>query len=741
MVSCALLSSASLFALGAVGGYNNNSEPYGILISDNGVAIPLTGDVPLASGEIYSVAVNASGVAMMGGIHNLNTAYAVLVAPNGEATFVTGEVPGVGGTVFSVGINNSGAGIIGGNQNTAFDPYVALVSPAGVATELTGAAPSPGGVINSVAINNNGAAIVGGRDNSLADPYVAIVSPSGVATELTGDAPVSSGNILAVAINDSGAGLVGGNDGGGLQPYAAIVSSTGVASALTGGTPSGDGKINSVAVNDTGTGVIGGYDSGTQNSYAAFVSPSGVATALTGLPGAGGDIQGVDINNDGAAIIGGVNPGNTPYASLVSSSGTLTSISGTLPVGSGVIRSVAISDEGVGLIGGGDGTSLFVALVSPSGIATDITGVVPISVGEINSVAFPRSDSAILAAAVPGSIGPGNAYANGLFTLSSQVLPNHISTMMDHTSGYNKSSDDNIGLLADATDVVRGNISCNDDTKYAIWSAPFGAYAHNKKGQSSPSATNWIGGTVLGFDYRGIKNTIIGAGAAYAFNRVNYSGNNGHSRIHQEFLTVYGSWGRNHLLIDAALWGGLYQIHNKRVTLGTINSKSHINGWLLSPHFRLSTPFYAKGDWFIIAPFVMLDWANNWQGKIRETGSSGMNIRTGSHYTSMLRSEIGLNFYETIRYGWGNLIFAEKGSYVNKKPFNTGSQSAFFAGSASTFGIEVFGGKTQNLGVVQLSSQFIPCSHRYPYGSINYQGEFGTQFQSHAIIFEIGKRF
>jgi len=47
----------------------------------------------------------------------------------------------------------------------------------------------------------------------------------------------------------------------------------------------------------------------------------------------------------------------------------------------------------------------------------------------------------------------------------------------------------------------------------------------------------------------------------------------------------------------------------------------------------------------------MFDWANNWQGKIRETGSSGLNIRVGNQYTSMLRSEAGLRFYETIRYG------------------------------------------------------------------------------------------
>lgn len=187
--------------------------------------------------------------------------------------------------------------------------------------------------------------------------------------------------------------------------------------------------------------------------------------------------------------------------------------------------------------------------------------------------------------------------------------------------------------------------------------------------------------------------------------------------------------------------GGFYQMHNQRNTLRFIHSKAHVNGWLFSPHLGISTPFYGMGDWFIIAPFVMFDWVNNWQGKVRETGSSGLNLRIGRRYTSMLRSEAGLRFYETIRYKWGNLVFEEKGSYVNKKPFHSGSETAFFAGSPSTFGVEIFPGKTQNLGVVRLSSQFIPCSHHYPYGSISYQGEFGSMFQSHVLIFEIGKRF
>jgi uncharacterized protein with beta-barrel porin domain len=247
---------------------------------------------------------------------------------------------------------------------------------------------------------------------------------------------------------------------------------------------------------------------------------------------------------------------------------------------------------------------------------------------------------------------------------------------------------------------------------------------------------------MLGFDYRGIQDTVIGIGGAYAYNHVHYSKSAGHARFHQEFLTLYGSWNRKYLFINAALWGGLYQLKNERDTLGgMITSTANIDGQLLVPHLEIGTPFHPMDSWFVIEPFAMFDWASNWQGKVREHGASGFNLKIGSTYTSMLRSEIGLRFFESIHYGWGDLIFQEKASYVNKLPFQTNRQSAAFVASASSFGIEVFSNKTQNLGVVQLSSQFIPCSKKYPYGALNYQGEFGSSFQSHLVSIEIGKYF
>src|SRR6185295_20035769 len=99
----------------------------------------------------------------------------------------------------------------------------------------------------------------------------------------------------------------------------------------------------------------------------------------------------------------------------------------------------------------------------------------------------------------------------------------------------------------------------------------------------------------------------------------------------------------------------------------TFISKSHINGWLLNPHGEIATPIDIKpNDAFILEPFAMLDWANNWQNSFTEHGASGFNVHMDDHYSSFLRGEIGLRFYEMFKFEWGKFVLEEKASYINR---------------------------------------------------------------------------
>ena len=732
----------SLFGTSIIGGLDNGStDPYAALVTSSGSTIPLTGGfLPIGEGSIDTVAINASGMAIIGGQHKTTEPYVALVGASGAIIPILGSIPAGDGRILSVAINASGVGIIGGTESSTA-PYLSLVtpvgsSPIGVTVPKAGSLPTAPGEMCSVAINDSGLGIIGGFDNANL-PYVSHISPEGFVTLLTGGAlPTGQGQISSVSINASGAGIVGGQDNSSL-PYIALVSPSGVTTGVSGSArPLGNGDIRSVAINDSGAGIIGGFHTNAVVPYVALVSPSGVLTALSGsaLPKGTGQVSVVAINASGAAIIGGRDVNlSTPYAAFVSPLGVTSPITGDVLTGTGGILSVAIDDSGIALIGGTNAP--YVAIVAPSGKTHALTGPgLPLPFAAIGSVA----GVGIFDAVIPKSFGAANSYANPISLLASQLLPNHSS--IAHKVPLEKKQKE-LSLLTDAKDKIKWSFPTKKDTNYSIWGSFFGDYAHQKKEGKFSDIANWITGFLLAFDYEGVENALIGGGFAYAYNYAHLSESVGHAKTHQELFTVYGSWTHEHFYINLALWGGPYQLKNERHALGIFTSNASINGGFFSPHLEVSSPFYAKKDWFLIDPFAMFDWTNNWQGRVRESGPSGFNVNIKSQYTSLLRSELGFRFFETLSFDWGNLILLEKGSFVNKSPFSAGSSTAFFTGSASSFSIEVFSNESQNLGVVQFKTQFAPKTHCYPYGSINYQGEFGSSFQSHLISLEVGKDF
>ena len=741
-----------LFCYAIIGGeIEGPLNPYAAIVSSEGIATEITGETPSGAGQIVSVAINSEGAGIIGGRQNSDlSAYVALISPSGVATAITGDTPTDNSRIFSVSINSSGEALAGGSHSGFTSPYVVRVSTEGVASFLTGDTPESG-EIRAVAINDSGAGIIGGGNPGNTGSYQALVSSEGVASALTGSLPeTNNGIIYSAAINSSGNAIIAGASS---DAYAAIVSSEGVASLVTGdNTPPGRtvGATQKVTINDSGNAIIGGSD-----GYIALVSPEGVTSSLSGsnTPSGTATINSVAINSSGEGIIGGTDGGN-PYIALVSSSGVTSSISGDTPSGSGSINGVDINDAGVAIVGGRDGSSgtftPYAVLVSPSGVATDITGegFPTARPSEFLSVAIAGSSSnpssSITSAVVPTSFGPGNSFSNSLFSLSTQILSNHL---VSYPAFKQQEKASEVGLLADASDLiywkshtVPSKESNLTKPKHLFWAAFFGEYAHQKKYKNFSSFDNCSAGMLLAFDYQGIQNTLIGGGAAYVFNYADLAGNRGHTKTHQEFLTAYGSWQRDNFYLDVSIFGGYYQMHNVRKSIANITSTSDTDGWLLSPHLQISTPFYRK-TWSIIDPFIQFDWANNWQGKVDEEGASGFNIHLKDLYTSLLRSEIGARFVQVLSCNWGEITFIEKGSWVNKLPFHTGSTSTYFTGSISTFSIEVFSNQTQNLGAAQLNLQFTPFNLKYPYGSINYQGEFGSSFQSHFLSLEIGVNF
>ena len=787
------LQGASDQTLGIVGGVVSSGF-YSALTSSSTNPELVTG-LPSSHGKITAVAINGSGQAAIAGSYNTHTPFASLVSKDGAATPITFPTTTYqNGEIHSIAIHESGSGVFGGymevsNAPPSYQFACKFDTTSGNATQLTGGtgAPIHKGKIESVAINWQNTAIIGGSKaaaNGTTLLFASIVS-NGISTSITGLPNTTSGmasSILSVAINGSGYGIIGGYDVD--NAYAALVSnstSTPTTTPLTGSKFSGNvqaGQISSVAINENGNALIGGKF---HDIYAATVNLQGVATELqqgSGYPASEGNINSVGLNSSEAGVIGGYTGGSQgphskyPYVALVLPNGEAKPLNSgsSFPSGSGQIHSVAISESGVSLIGGEIAGAAYLALLSPSGDLTSL-GNFTNSPGSIQAVALQdesdhphhhndpnhhhhndpnhhhndpshhhhnhpshhhhhhHSGSFI----DPTSFGPGNSFADPILSLSTTVLRNRL----NHLSQSEGVQQGTLSYVLSSTDKIYRR-SSGSRPNYSLWLSPFGFYTEHKT-DAFPSYQDRAIGAMLGFDCSSSEGRTLGGGVAFSYQDIDDSKHHGNATSHQELATLYGKWETSLLTVDGALWGGLYQLQNCRTTLGFIPSESSIHGGLLAPHIGVSKPFAFSS--FQVAPYLSVDWVNNWQGEVREFGISGLNLRIAPHFVSLIRSEAGMLFAQRIECKSGLIQLQEGLSFVNKKPLNARRVSTYYVGSISTFDLQLFDDKIQNLGSLQLSTSFTPKCSQIPALNLSYQGEWGKGQSSNRLTAEITQRF
>ena len=139
-------------------------------------------------------------------------------------------------------------------------------------------------------------------------------------------------------------------------------------------------------------------------------------------------------------------------------------------------------------------------------------------------------------------------------------------------------------------------------------------------------------------------------------------------------------------------------------------------------------------------PFVMVDWVSTWEHGMHEKGTGALNFGQKGRWCSLIRAESGFRFDEMLTMCWGTMTVREKASYAYQKPFGVGSITAFLIGAPGSFNVASII-STQNLGIGELELLFNPRNQKYPYGSISYQGQFGSHYQSHQVLGTVGMNF
>jgi uncharacterized protein with beta-barrel porin domain len=309
-------------------------------------------------------------------------------------------------------------------------------------------------------------------------------------------------------------------------------------------------------------------------------------------------------------------------------------------------------------------------------------------------------------------------------------------------------------LMADASDKEKTSNKacqptlCKKEGFLTGWLSAFGEYAHEKPRQTVAAFSFDVGGAVVGIDYNCVNDDVIGIGGSYVYTHVEDGAGAGHANVNQGFLGIYGTLHAEKWHFDLGVWSGYYHTNNVRnnpfITKSILRTVSKTHGWQAAPHIEVGYDGFFSNvcqvKWFGVGPFALADWVATWEHGFSEHGAFGFDVHQKGKFCSLLRAETGLRFHEIVKFGWGHLVFIEKGSYTYQKMFGTGTVTASFVGNPGSHTFSTLKG-AQNLGVVEFSISLMPLARNMPHVDFRYQGEFGSKYQSHQGIFEIGKDF
>jgi len=278
-----------------------------------------------------------------------------------------------------------------------------------------------------------------------------------------------------------------------------------------------------------------------------------------------------------------------------------------------------------------------------------------------------------------------------------------------------------------------------EGTHSQLWAMGFGQFGHQNSQDQTPAFDFNSGGFLVGYDYGNTDEGCIGLLAGYAHSSIQQHHSMGNSHVNAGYLSLYGMRSFSDFFIDAAIWGDSMSIDQKRrISYPGFNAtaKSAYHAMQLDLHVGAGYDFNIHTG--TIEPFGLLDWIYERDPSYLETGAAPYNMAISSRTSWMLRFETGLNGYKTTTYSWGIFIAQAKLSYVYKQPHDVGRLNAAIINAPTSFAVEAF---TRSQSLVSPALELFWQANWNGYGSISYDGEFGSGYSSNQFYGKLGYSF
>ncbi|MBS0625168.1 MAG: autotransporter domain-containing protein [Verrucomicrobia bacterium] len=277
------------------------------------------------------------------------------------------------------------------------------------------------------------------------------------------------------------------------------------------------------------------------------------------------------------------------------------------------------------------------------------------------------------------------------------------------------------------------------NTNSQFWMMSFGQFGSQDSQDQTPGFGFNSAGFLTGYDYGNSEQGCIGALAGYAHSSIHADQSMGNSHLNAGYFSIYGTRFFSDFFLEAAVYGEYMGVDQKRIISypgfkGTAKSSYHAEQ--IDLHF--GTGYDVNINTVTIEPFGLLDWVYEWIPSYTEKGGAPYNMKFPSSTTWMLRFETGLNGYKTNTYAWGTFIAQAKLSYVYKKPHQVGHIRAAIVDAPTSFVVEAF---TSAQSLVSPAIELFWQTNWNGYGSISYDGEFGSGYSSNQFYGKIGYSF
>lgn len=312
-------------------------------------------------------------------------------------------------------------------------------------------------------------------------------------------------------------------------------------------------------------------------------------------------------------------------------------------------------------------------------------------------------------------------------------------------------------ILADVQEPCVENIpkSCGSNllgspSSGSIWFTAFGDLARQKEQNQNPTFHMENSGFLLAGEgcCRDVASSDVndlgfGGAIGFAHSSIVEEHDFGSSNSNGIYAAFYqSSYFRNHCYLDFSIWGNYQHIDHRRNIFYPVYSTSSTSvhpAWGGDLHTAFGYDYYFdKGEKKrAVEPFLCLDWAFEKESGYTEHGENVYNMHIDSHFSSMLRTEAGVNLFLSWFPKWAIWTFREKLSYVNKVPFGATVTGAL-VGAPTTFTVTALN-SVQNL--VAVSGELDMITEVGYYASLLYDLELGSGYLYNQLAVRMGYDF